>query len=132
MKRRTIRKISAPLPNKYRAQKTVFNGRRYDSKFEAIIARDLDLRMKAGEFIEVLPQFKIEITAHRKDGTLVKLFNYICDFRCQLPDGTYTLIEVKGVLTASYRIKKKALQLLWLPEHPDYTFEEIKQSDSRR
>lgn len=129
IRQRKVIRIGSPLRNKYGAKKTVYNGRNYDSKYEAVIARELDLRMKAKEFIEIIPQFKVEIIAHRQDGTPVKLFNYICDFRCQLPNGTYTLIEVKGVLTASYRIKKKALQLLWLPEHPDYTFEEVKQSD---
>lgn len=115
------------VPNKYGAHKTVWNGRRYDSKFEAIIARELDLRMKGGEFTEIIPQYKVEVTALRSDGTKVRLFNYICDFRCQRPDGSYLLVEVKGMLTATYRLKKKALELLWLPEHPDYTFEEVKQ-----
>lgn len=113
--------------NKYGAKKTVYNGRRYDSKFEAIIARELDFRMKAGEFTEIIPQYKIEIMAHRQDGSPVKLFNYICDFRCRRPSGKYLLVEVKGMLTATYRIKKKALELLWLPDHPDYEFEEVKQ-----
>ena len=33
--------------NKYGAKKTEYNGRKYDSKFEASVAADLDIRLKA-------------------------------------------------------------------------------------
>lgn len=112
--------------NKYGAKMTIYNGRRYDSKYEAIVARDLDLRKAAGEFVEIVPQFKIELYCFKTDGDRIKLFNYICDFRCERPDGTFLLVEAKGVLTPSYKIKKKILGLIWLPDNPDYEFVEMK------
>lgn len=114
--------------NKYGAKKTVYNGYRYDSKYEAIVARELDLRKAAGEFVEVVTQFKIELYCFKTNGDRVKLFNYICDFRCERPDGTFLLVEAKGVLTPSYKIKKKVLGLIWLPDNPDYEFVEMKRN----
>lgn len=113
--------------NKYGAKKTEFNGRRYDSKFEARTAQELDLRMKAKEFTEIDAQFRIPLYVYLPDGKPVTIFNYICDFRCHKPDGTYLLVEAKGHVTETYRIKRKILDLVWLPDHPDYEFEEVRQ-----
>ena len=109
--------------NKYGAQKTVYNGRHYDSKLEAGHAQDLDLRMKAGEFTEITPQYRIKLYVYLPDGKKADLFTYVCDFRCTKPDGSYLLVESKGVETNVYRVKKRILDLVWLPDHPDYEYE---------
>lgn len=112
--------------NKYHAAKTTYNGRKYDSKLEARVAQDLDLRMKAGEFVEVEPQFRIKLYVYLPDGKRADLFTYICDFKCTKADGTYLLVEAKGVETDLFRVKKRILDLVWLPEHPEYEYEIIK------
>lgn len=112
---------------KYGAKKTVYNNRRYDSKLEARTARDLDLRKASGEFTEIEPQYRIKLYTYLPNGEKVNLFTYICDFRCTKPDGSYHLVEAKGYATEVYRIKRKLLDYVWLPDHQDYTFEEIKQ-----
>jgi len=96
------------------------------SKLEARVAQELDLRMKSGEFIEVIPQFKIGLYVYLPDGKKADLFNYICDFRCQRPDNSYLLVEAKGVETSVFRVKKRILDLVWLPDHLDYEYEIIK------
>jgi hypothetical protein len=113
--------------SKYGNKKTEYSGRKYDSKFEARVAQELDLRMKAGEFTEIQPQFRIKLYCYLPDGSTVDIFTYICDFRCTKPDGSYHLIEAKGMVTETYRTKRKLLDLVWLPDHLDYTFEEIRQ-----
>lgn len=113
--------------SKYGNTKTVFNGRKYDSKFEARIAQELDLRMKSGEFIEITPQYRIKLYVYLPDGKKADLFTYVCDFRCEHPDGSYLLVEAKGALTDTYRTKKKILDLVWLPDHLDHEFEEVRQ-----
>lgn len=113
--------------SKYGNKKTVYNGRKYDSKFESKIAMELDLRMKAGEFVEIIPQYRIRLYVYLPDGKKADLFTYICDFRCEKPDGSYLLCEAKGAVTQIYRTKRKILELVWLKDHPEYEFEEVRQ-----
>jgi len=43
-------------------------------------------------------------------------------------DHTFELHEVKGWITArqpDYRLKRKAVELFWLPKHPDHTYHVI-------
>jgi len=112
--------------NKYGAKKTTYNGRRYDSKLEARVAYELDMRMKSGEFTEIIPQYRIKLYVYLPDGKRADLFTYVCDFRCQKADGSYLLIEAKGKETEVYRVKKRILDLVWLPDHLDYEYEVIK------
>lgn len=112
--------------NKYGAKKTTYNGRMYDSKLEARVAQELDLRMKAGEFLGIVPQYPINLYVYLPDGSKAYLFRYICDFKCEKPDGSFLLVEAKGKETEMYRTKKKILDLVWLPDHLDYEYEVIK------
>ena len=114
--------------NKYGARKTEFNGKRYDSKYEATIAQELDLRLKGGDILEVIPQFKIEATAYRSNGLPAFTVNHKVDFRIQLKDGSYELIEAKGMETSDYVWRRKFLEHIWLPDHPDYTYLVVKQN----
>jgi len=112
--------------NKFGAKKTEYNGRKYDSKLEARVAQELDLRMKSGEFIEVTPQFRIKLYVYLPDNKKADLFTYVCDFRCTRPDGSYLLVEAKGMETSLFRVKKRILDLVWLPDNLDYEYEIIK------
>ncbi len=113
--------------SKYGNKKTEYNGYKYMSKFEARVAQELDLRMKAGEFTNIDPQYRIKLYVYLPDGKKADLFTYICDFRCERPNGSYLLVEAKGYQTDVYRTKKKILDLVWLPDHPDYEFDEVRQ-----
>src|SRR6185369_10872889 len=114
--------------SKFGAKRTDFNGRKYDSKFEAKVAQELELRKQAGEFVNIEPQYRVKLFVYLPDGSKADLFTYVCDFRCERPDGSYLLVEAKGYLTDAYRTKRKILDLVWLPDHPDHEFEEIRQS----
>lgn len=112
--------------SKYNAQKTTYKGRRYDSKLEAKVAMLLDQRMQNGEFVEIIPQYRIKLYVYLPDNKRADLFTYICDFRCERPDGSYLLVEAKGMETETFKIKKRILDLVWLPEHLNYDYEIIK------
>lgn len=112
--------------SKYGNKRTEYNGYQYMSKFEAKVAQELDLRMKAGEFTQVDAQYRIKLYVYLPDGSKADLFTYICDFRCHRPDGTFLLVEAKGHVTDTYRTKRKILDLVWLPDHLDHEFEEIR------
>lgn len=104
-------------PTKYKNVRQTYNGYSYDSRLEARVAQDLDLRVKAKDILGYDRQFKVEL---RVNGKLIA--NYYCDFRLHLPDGSYELLEVKGYETEVYRLKRKLLEAAWLPEHPDHTY----------
>ena len=110
---------------KYGNKKTVFNDRKFDSKFEAGVARDLELRKKAGEILDYDCQYKVEMWAYTKDGRPAIKKTHKIDFRAHELDGSFTLIEAKGVETADYRDRRRWLMQLWLPDHPDHTYEVI-------
>lgn len=110
---------------KYGNKKTVFNDRKFDSKFEAGVARDLELRKKAGEILDYECQYKVEMWAYTKDGQPAMKKTHKVDFRAHNPDGSFTLIEAKGFETQDYKDRRQWLTSLWLPEHPDHEYEVI-------
>jgi hypothetical protein len=113
--------------NKYGAKKTEFNGRKYDSKFEAGVAQELDLRLKAGDITEIIPQYKLEMWCYRENGLPAFKVGHKVDFRVTNKDGSYTLIEAKGQETTDYLWRRKFLEHIFLPANPDYTYEVVKQ-----
>ena len=112
---------------KYGNKKTTYNGRKYDSKFEAGVAVDLDLQVRAGLIAGYDCQFKVEIPVYNAAGRLVHTVSHKVDFRAHNQDGTFTLIEAKGFETADYLFRKKLLEKIWLPEHPDHEYRVVYQ-----
>jgi hypothetical protein len=110
------------MANKYNAKRTEFNGRMYDSRFEATIAQDLYLRQLADEIVAVEPQFKVEMWCYRADGQKAFKVSHKVDFRVEHLDGKFELIEAKGVVTTDYKWRRKFLESIWLPEHLDYIY----------
>lgn len=91
--------------SKYGAKKTEFKGRSYASKFEASVASDLDLRLKAGELTKVQPQVTIPLIVN---GT--KVGQYRADFIVTHPDGSQEVVEAKGFETMLFRLKWRVLE----------------------
>jgi len=119
--------------NKYGAKRTVaLDGMRRDSKFEASVADELFARKQAGEILDYDSQFKIEAWAHRADGTPAFKVSHKVDFRIHHLDGSFELYEAKGVETADYKMRRKFLELLWLPDHLDHTYTVVKQRSTWR
>lgn len=114
--------------NKYNAKKTVAkDGIKRDSKFEASVADELYLRKRAGDIKDYDSQFKVEMWAYDKYGKPAIKMSHKVDFRIHHNDGSYELLEAKGVETADYRLRRKWLEKLWLPENLDYTYTVVKQ-----
>ena len=114
--------------SKYHAKRTEYNGQTYDSKFEAGVAHTLDIRLKAGEIAGWERQFKIECVPYDCHGNPVlpcKISHKI-DFRVHELDGSFTLLEAKGVETADYKLRRKWLENFWLPAHPDHVYQVVK------
>ena len=119
---------------KYRAKRTEYNGEGYDSKLEAGVAMQLDMRLKAGEIAAVERQFQVVCIPYTKDGRPMPTLavRHKIDFRITHHDGSYELIEAKGLELGDYKFRRKWLEAFWLPEHPDHTYTVIKDSGSGR
>ena len=119
--------------SKYRAVRAEFRGETYDSKFEAGVAAQLNIRLRAGEIKAVERQFKIECIPYDCHGepVLECKVTHKVDFRVQENDGTFTLIEAKGPETADYRMRRKWLLHFWLPAHRDHEYRVVRDAGSK-
>lgn len=108
--------------NKYGNVRQTYNGFNYDSRAEAVQAAELDLRMRAKDIKGWDRQFGVEILA--PDGTLI--CKHRVDFRVEHNDGSFELVEVKGFDTADWRLKRKLLEKLWLPDNPGYRYSVVR------
>jgi hypothetical protein len=118
--------------NKYGAKKTEYDGYKYDSKFEASVAAELDLRVKAKDIKTYDRQYKVEVWCHRPDGLPAFKVSHKVDFRIHHNDGSFELYEAKGVETTDYKWRRKFLEEIWLPMNLDHTYTVVKQRSYRR
>lgn len=114
--------------NKYGAKRTeARDGRKRDSKYEAGVADELYLRKKAGDILDYDSQFKVELWIYREDGHKAFKVSHKIDFRIHNNDGSYELLEAKGVETSDWKWRRRLLEELWLPLHKDHTYRVVKQ-----
>ena len=119
---------------KYRAKRTEFNGEVYDSRLEAGVAYQLDMRLRAGEIAAVERQYQVVCIPYTRDGRAVPALSvrHKVDFRIKHLDDTYELVEAKGLELSDYKTRRKWLEAFWLPDHPDHTYTVIKDGGSGR
>lgn len=107
---------------KYNAKTTIYNGYAYDSGLEAKVAMELDWRLKAGDIKSWERQYPIEIRSPH--GELIR--RHKVDFRVTLTDDSYELVEAKGMELPEYKLLRKLIELVWLPEHLDHVYTLVK------
>lgn len=90
--------------HKYNAKATVVDGIRFDSKKEAEYYVELKLRVSQGEVKFFLRQVPIHLTGGVR---------FIIDFQEFHADGTVHFVDVKGVQTAVFKIKKTQAEALY-------------------
>jgi len=89
------------------AKKQIFNGIKYDSKFEAGYAQELTARKKAGEILGFKTHVKIPLIVN---GYTV--CDYYIDFIVDYPDGMKEFVETKGYPTEVWKLKWKLFEAL--------------------
>jgi hypothetical protein len=89
---------------KYRAKKTEYNGVLFDSKKEAAYCARLDLMKAAGKISYYLRQVPFDLPGGVK---------YRVDFMEVWSDGRVRYVDVKGVRTQVYIMKKKQVEALY-------------------
>lgn len=90
---------------KYRSVPTLIDDIRFDSKAEARFYGLLKLRIRAGEITGFDRQVPFPLIVN---GHLV--CHYKADFVLYKPDGSQEIIDVKGVQTPEFRLKRKLLK----------------------
>lgn len=103
------------------------DGLNRDSRFEASIADSLLKQKERGEIRDYESQFKLEIQCYRADGLPAFTICHKVDFRIWHTDNSYELIEAKGVEYPDYVWRRKFIEHIWLPEHPDHIYTVIRQ-----
>jgi hypothetical protein len=90
-----------------RAKKTVVDGVKYDSKFEASEAKDLTLLLKAGKIagFESHKRIPLEVNGFH-------VSDYYIDFVVHHLDGTTEYLETKGMPSAVWVLKFKILEAM--------------------
>lgn len=99
-------KAAAPASSKhkYSAQTVVIDGIRFASRKEGRYYQDLELRKKAGEVLYYLRQ----VPFHLPGGV-----TYRVDFQEFHADGSVHYVDVKGMQTKEFVMKKKQVEALY-------------------
>ena len=97
---------------KYGNKKTEFKGEIYDSKKEANYALQLELlknaKDKNSKVISWERQVPFLIVVNN-----IKICKYIADFKVKYANGSEEIVDVKGVRTSTYILKKKLVEALY-------------------
>ncbi|WP_353096351.1 DUF1064 domain-containing protein [Tissierella praeacuta] len=117
---------NSPKPkkkNKYGNIKTTVDGITFDSKKEAEYYCKLKLLKQAGEIKDfgLQPRYELQPT-FRKNGTTHRSITYVADFIIENNDGTTDVVDIKGVETKDFKIKKKLFEY----KYPDLSLKVIK------
>ena len=107
---------------KYGNKKTIVNGITFDSKKEAEYYVKLLAIMAAGliEKITIQPRYILQ-DSFEKRGKKFRKMEYVADFEVQYVDGYTEVIDVKGMKTDVYKLKKKMFEY----KYPNMTIVEV-------
>ena len=113
-------------PNKYNARKTTVCGRTFDSKREAEVYLELLAQKQAGGIVRIdfQPSYTLLAGVVDNTGKNQKPITYTADFFVTYADGHSEVIEVKGVRTRDYLLRKKLF--LHMMRDTDIIFREVR------
>lgn len=92
------------IRHKFNAVKAIRDGITFHSKKEAKYYDELVLLKASGEVLFFLRQVPFHLPGSVK---------YLCDFQVFWKDGNVSFVDVKGMKTATYIMKKKMVEALY-------------------
>ncbi len=99
------------------------DGIKFDSKKEAEYYCQLKLLKQAGKIKDYKLQPRYELQpAFEKNGKKYRAITYIADFAIINNDGTTEVVDIKGVETQVFKIKKKLFEYMY----PDLKLKVVK------
>ncbi|MBC2114728.1 DUF1064 domain-containing protein [Listeria innocua] len=117
--RRNIRRTSLTKQtntrSKYNAKKVVIDNIKFDSKAEAAYYQQLKLLKMSGEVVsfDLQPEFILQ-DSFVKNGKKYHAIKYRADFLVRYKDGHEELIDVKGMLTNEFILKRKLFEMRYM------------------
>lgn len=103
--------------SKYHNKKVTIDGRTFDSMAEAAYYQELKLRLKAGDIRGFGCQSKISLLpGFEKYGRKIRPVTYIADFIIEHKDGSIEYIDVKGMETEVFKLKRKMFDYFYPEE----------------
>lgn len=111
---------------KYNNKKVIVDGIEFDSKTESDFYLHLKELKEKGEIkdFELQPPFTLQ-EGFRYKGRWIHPIKYIADFRVVNNDGTTYVVDIKGMETADFKIKKKIYMKKFPEELKLITFSKI-------
>lgn len=108
--------------SKYKSRKTKVDNILFDSLAEASYYKRLKILQKAGivKTFELQPTYILQ-DAYKRGKRKVQPITYKADFLVTYADGRQEIIDVKGMKTPVYRMKKKMLEY----RYPDLEIVEV-------
>jgi len=92
----------------FNTKKVTSGGGKWDSKFEAAYAQQLEMRKKAGDISEYESHVRIPLEVNG-----FHICNYYIDFVVYYPDGLTEYVECKGYPTDVWKLKWKMFEALY-------------------
>ncbi len=113
--RRTSLTKQASTRSKYNAKKVVIDDIKFDSKAEAAYYQQLKLLKMSGEVVsfDLQPEFILQ-DSFVKNGKKYHAIKYRADFLVRYKDGHEELIDVKGMLTNEFILKRKLFEMRYM------------------
>jgi len=96
---------------KYKSKKVEIDGHVFDSKIEAKYYDQLKWLQNNKQilFFRLQPRYLLQ-EAFEKDGKSYRKIEYIADFEVHHLDGTIEVVDVKGIETEAFKIKRKLFE----------------------
>lgn len=109
--------------SKYKNRKIEIDGLVFDSQAEARYYTYLSDLMQKGVVTAIIPQPRYLLQeSFRKNGILFRKIEYVADFAVQYEDGRSEVVDVKGMETTDFKIKRK----LFEKKYPELSLKVVK------
>ncbi|MFF2449341.1 DUF1064 domain-containing protein [Neobacillus sp. NPDC058068] len=97
--------------NKYGNKQVIVDGHKFDSIAESKYYGQLQWLKQAKQIkdFKLQPRFLL-LESYKKNGKTVRKTEYVADFEIHNLDGSVEIIDVKGVETPVFRLKKKMFE----------------------
>ncbi|PEP80705.1 hypothetical protein CN581_14520 [Bacillus toyonensis] len=97
--------------SKYNNKNVKLDGHVFDSKAEGDYYSGLKVRQAAGEItsFELQPRFNLQ-PAFIKNGKKFVAITYSADFMVYLPNGDVEVVDIKGMITETFAVKRKMFE----------------------
>lgn len=94
----------ARFGHKFRAKPVIEDGKRFASTLEWKYFKHLQLLQSIGDIVFFLEQVPFKLPGGTK---------YVCDFQVFKADGSVSFVDVKGMVTPTFTLKRKMVEEIY-------------------